>query len=51
MLLFDHLVHAVNCTPEEAAKQMQERGFHTALGGEHTTWVLGIVYVILIYHI
>ena len=38
MLLFDHLVHAVNCTPEEAAKQMQERGFHTALGGEHTTW-------------
>ncbi|MGG1329370.1 VOC family protein [Bacillus tropicus] len=38
MLLFDHLVHAVNCTPEEAAKQMQALGFHTALGGEHTTW-------------
>ncbi|MFE4762474.1 VOC family protein [Bacillus mycoides] len=38
MLAFDHLVHAVHCTPGEAAKQMQEHGFHTALGGEHTTW-------------
>ncbi|AAT61747.1 TPA: VOC family protein [Bacillus anthracis] len=38
MLRFDHLVHAVHGTPEEAAKQMQELGFHTALGGEHTTW-------------
>ena len=38
MLRFDHLVHAVHCTPEEAAKQMQERGFHTVLGGEHTNW-------------
>ncbi|HDR7951365.1 TPA: VOC family protein [Bacillus toyonensis] len=38
MLRFDHLVHAVPCTPEEAAKQMQERGFHTVLGGEHTNW-------------
>ncbi|MFB5253481.1 VOC family protein [Bacillus mycoides] len=38
MLAFDHLVHAVHGTPEEAAKQMQERGFHTALGGQHTNW-------------
>ncbi|MFH7834532.1 VOC family protein [Bacillus luti] len=38
MLLFDHLVHAVHCTPEEAAKQIQELGFHTALGGEHMNW-------------
>lgn len=38
MLRFDHLVHAVHGTPEEAAKQMQELGFHTALGGEHTIW-------------
>ncbi|CAM4238785.1 VOC family protein [Bacillus wiedmannii] len=38
MLRFDHLVRAVHGTPEEAAKQMQKRGFHTALGGEHTTW-------------
>ena len=27
MLAFDHLVHAVQCTPEEAAKQMQELDF------------------------
>lgn len=38
MLAFDHLVHAVHCTPEEAAKQMQALGFHTVLGGEHTNW-------------
>lgn len=38
MLRFDHLVHAVHGTPEEAAKQMQKRGFHTAIGGEHITW-------------
>lgn len=38
MLRFDHLVHAVHGTPEEAANQMQEHGFHTAVGGEHTTW-------------
>ena len=38
MLRFDHLVHAVHGTPEEAAKQMQELGFHTVLGGEHTNW-------------
>ncbi|HDR4906227.1 TPA: VOC family protein [Bacillus cereus] len=38
MLRFDHLVHAVHSTPEEAAKKMQELGFHTALGGEHITW-------------
>ncbi|HDR7793942.1 TPA: VOC family protein [Bacillus luti] len=38
MLAFDHLVHAVHCTPEEAAKQMQGLGFHTVLGGEHTNW-------------
>ncbi|MEA1010805.1 VOC family protein [Bacillus cereus] len=38
MLAFDHLVHAVHGTPEEAAKQMQDLGFHTALGGQHTTW-------------
>ncbi|PQZ52761.1 MULTISPECIES: VOC family protein [Bacillus] len=38
MLAFDHLVHAVHCTPEEAAKQMQVLGFHTALGGQHTNW-------------
>ncbi|MBE5105893.1 VOC family protein [Bacillus thuringiensis] len=38
MLTFDHLVHAVHCTPEEAAKQMQAQGFHTALGGQHTDW-------------
>ncbi|HHT7239735.1 MULTISPECIES: VOC family protein [Bacillus] len=38
MLAFDHLVHAVHCTPEEAAKQIQALGFHTALGGEHTNW-------------
>ncbi|EJQ45399.1 hypothetical protein IEE_02280 [Bacillus cereus BAG5X1-1] len=38
MLTFDHLVHAVHCTPEEATKQMQALGFHTALGGEHTNW-------------
>ncbi|PGS28034.1 hypothetical protein COC59_06580 [Bacillus cereus] len=38
MLRFDHLVHAVHGTPEEAAKQMQAHGFHTSIGGEHTTW-------------
>ncbi|MBJ8054174.1 VOC family protein [Bacillus cereus] len=38
MLALDHLVHAVHCTPEEAAKQIQALGFHTALGGEHMTW-------------
>ncbi|KEK22534.1 VOC family protein [Bacillus gaemokensis] len=38
MLAFDHLVHAVGCTPEEAEKQMKERGFHTVQGGEHTNW-------------
>ncbi|MFE7374800.1 VOC family protein [Bacillus cereus] len=38
MLRFDHLVHTVHGTPEEAAKQMQELGFHTVLGGEHTNW-------------
>ena len=27
MLRFDHLVHAVHGTPEEAAKQMQELDF------------------------
>lgn len=38
MLRFDHLVHAIHGTPEEAAKQMKAYGFHTAIGGEHTTW-------------
>ncbi|MFJ8353427.1 VOC family protein [Bacillus paramycoides] len=38
MLAFDHLVHAVHCTPEEAAKQMQSLGFHTVQGGQHTNW-------------
>ncbi|EMA6344902.1 VOC family protein [Bacillus cytotoxicus] len=38
MLAFDHLVHAVRCTPKEAEKQMKELGFHTMQGGEHTDW-------------
>ncbi|KFM98612.1 VOC family protein [Bacillus clarus] len=38
MLMFDHLVHVVHCTPEEAAKQMQKLGFHTVQGGEHSNW-------------
>ena len=35
MLRFDHLVHAVHGTPEEAVKQMQALGFHTVLGGAY----------------
>lgn len=38
MLAFDHLVHAVRCTPKEAERQMKELGFHTVQGGEHTNW-------------
>ncbi|MBO1580437.1 VOC family protein [Bacillus sp. XF8] len=38
MLAFDHLVHAVRCTPQEVEKQMRELGFHTVQGGEHTNW-------------
>lgn len=29
MLAFDHLIHAVGCTPKEAEKRMKELGFHT----------------------
>ncbi|WP_459502642.1 VOC family protein [Bacillus sp. C1] len=38
MLAFDHIVHAAKCTPKEAEKQMEELGFHTVQGGEHTNW-------------
>ncbi|WP_243522886.1 VOC family protein [Bacillus pseudomycoides] len=38
MLAFDHLVHAVRCTPKEAEGKMKELGFHTVQGGEHTNW-------------
>ncbi|MEN1936385.1 VOC family protein [Paenibacillus sp. 102] len=38
MLTFDHLVHAVGCTPKEAEGKMKELGFHTVQGGEHTNW-------------
>ncbi|PHF44496.1 hypothetical protein COF72_15135 [Bacillus pseudomycoides] len=38
MLAFDHLVHTVRCTPKEAEKRMEELGFHTVQGGEHTNW-------------
>ncbi|MFJ8526864.1 VOC family protein [Bacillus sp. NPDC094106] len=38
MLAFDHLVHAVGCTPKEAEKRMKELGFHTVQGGEHINW-------------
>ncbi|MBC6973213.1 VOC family protein [Bacillus sp. Xin] len=38
MLAFDHLVHAVGCTPKEVEEKMKELGFHTVQGGEHTNW-------------
>ncbi len=37
-LTFDHLVHFVHRTPQEAAEQFFQAGFHAVAGGRHASW-------------
>ncbi|KMZ40246.1 MULTISPECIES: VOC family protein [Bacillales] len=37
-LTFDHLVHFVHRTPQEAAVQFCQAGFHAVAGGRHASW-------------
>ncbi|MFF0825644.1 VOC family protein [Brevibacillus sp. NPDC003359] len=37
-LTFDHLVHFVQRTPQEASEQFCQAGFHAVAGGRHASW-------------